>query len=84
MAKYRLNWNTIIKNVVIALTGLGALLIGFQLAYSKYTTGRATFFFQKPQTDSEGYRDKIQSDVDTAGKIYEMPEESNMEGCSIL
>lgn len=53
MSQYRVSWSTIIANVAIALTGIGALCIVGQLCYSKLTIGRALFFFQKEQTTCE-------------------------------
>lgn len=35
----------IIANILIALTGVGILILGGQLVHSLYTTGRASFFF---------------------------------------
>jgi len=53
MAKYRTAWPTILKNIAIALTGIGALAITGHLIYSKATKGRALFFFQKEKTTTE-------------------------------
>jgi hypothetical protein len=53
MSEYRLAWGTVIANILIALTGIGVLFIGAQLAYTYCTEGRARFFFQQPKTSSE-------------------------------
>jgi ankyrin repeat protein len=53
MSEYRTSWSTILKNVVIALTGVGALAIVGKLIYSKTMQGRPLFFCQKMRTTSE-------------------------------
>ncbi|WP_367606753.1 ankyrin repeat domain-containing protein [Legionella sp. W05-934-2] len=53
MSEYRTSWPTIIANIAIALTGIGALLLAGNLIYTKETQGRALFFFQKSQTTCE-------------------------------
>lgn len=53
MSEYRTSWSTIIANIAIALTGIGALFLVGQLIYSTATQGRPLFFFQKNQTTSE-------------------------------
>ena len=63
MSEYRVSWDTIIINVAIALTGIGALLMIGQLLYSKATEGRALFFFQKSQTTSEEKIDAVSKSV---------------------
>lgn len=53
MSEYRTSWSTIIANIAIALTGIGALLLVGRLIYTQATEGRPLFFFQKHQTTSE-------------------------------
>jgi hypothetical protein len=53
MRAYRVSWKTIVENIVIALTGIGLLLIAGKLIYSKVTEKRALFFFQNSKTTSE-------------------------------
>ena len=53
MSEYRTCWSTIIANIAIALTGIGALLLVGQLIYTQVTLGRPLFFLQKNQTTSE-------------------------------
>ncbi len=65
MSEYRTSWERIIANVLIALTGLGALLIAAHLAYTKATTGRALLFFQPPKTNSE----RLVAEVDHSLKV---------------
>ncbi|MDP3560635.1 MAG: ankyrin repeat domain-containing protein [Legionellaceae bacterium] len=64
METYRIAWPTIIKNVAIALTGLGLLLISAKLIYSKINEGRALFLFQNPKTTSEEKIDSIKQSID--------------------
>lgn len=59
MGQYRLAWRTIAKNIAIALTLVGNILIGANLIYTRLTTGRALFFFQKPRTTSEDNVERI-------------------------
>jgi ankyrin repeat protein len=49
MAAYRLNWDTLILNIAIALTGLGLVAIVGHLIVTA-CQNRPLFFFQKPQT----------------------------------
>ncbi len=44
MAKHLEPWKVIVTNVLLALTGVGVLVIAGKLIHSKATTGRATFF----------------------------------------
>ena len=44
---------TIITNIAVALTGIGAIFMAPMLIYSKMTKGRALLFFQKPKTISD-------------------------------
>lgn len=60
MSQYRTSWSSIIANVALTLTGIGALLTIGHLIYSKATTGRALFFFQKPRTTCEENLDEVQ------------------------
>jgi len=53
MRQYRASYGTILKNIATALTGIGALIIVGNLCYSKATTGRALFLFQKKKTTGE-------------------------------
>lgn len=53
MAKYRLTWSTLVANVAIALTGVGAIAIMGKLICTKIMNKRALFFFQKKKTTSE-------------------------------
>jgi len=55
----RTNWNTIIKNILIALSGVGTVAIAAKLIHSKITHGRALFFDQKEKTTSETHIDDI-------------------------
>ena len=70
MSAYRAEWSTIIKNVLIALTGIGLLFIAGQLIYSKATEGRALFFFQKNQTSSERTVADVSDSVDLLGCLH--------------
>ena len=53
MGEYRLSWSTILKNIAIALTGVGLVLIAGHMLYSKSIGGRALFFFQNDKTTGE-------------------------------
>ena len=68
MSKYRTSWDTIIKNIAIALTFVGIAAIAVKLIYSA-TQGRALFFYQKNKTTCEEEIEKIQSLVDTTCKL---------------
>jgi hypothetical protein len=70
MAEYRTNWTTIIANIAIALTGIGALFLAGQLLYSQANDpkGRALFFFQKSKTTSEEKVDEVQQALRSLGK----------------
>lgn len=67
MSKYRVKWSTIIKNVALALTGLGLLCIAANLIYSKVIDGRALFFFQKSKTTSEEKIEAVKQSIDKIG-----------------
>ncbi len=58
---YRFAWETIVKNIAIALTGIGMIAILGNLAHSKVTQGKALFFFQKRKTNSEQLLDVVVS-----------------------
>ncbi|OGT61010.1 MAG: hypothetical protein A3E85_03550 [Gammaproteobacteria bacterium RIFCSPHIGHO2_12_FULL_45_12] len=45
MNEHRKIWKPILANISIALTGVGALMLGCKLIYSKLTTGKFSFFF---------------------------------------
>jgi hypothetical protein len=67
MSEYRTSWSTIIANVLIALTGVGLLLMAGKLIHSGITQGRPLFFFQKPRTTTEeklGEVDAVLDEVD--------------------
>lgn len=49
----RVNVKTILKNIVAALTGVGALILGFQAAASGLYRGSPQFFFSKEKTTSQ-------------------------------
>jgi ankyrin repeat protein len=53
LCEYRAEWSTILKNTLIALTGIGLVAIGAKLTYSALYQERPLFFFQKPKTTSE-------------------------------
>jgi ankyrin repeat protein len=53
MKAYRVSWSTIVKNIAIALTGVGLCLIVRNLLDSKAEGGRMLFFSQKSKTTSE-------------------------------
>ena len=53
LSQYRLALNTIFANILLALTGIGLLLIAGKLIHSQFTEGRALFFYQKDKTTSE-------------------------------
>lgn len=59
MGAYRVSWPTIIKNITIALTVVGLLLIAAKLVHSRLTEGRGLFFFQKNRTSSEEHLENI-------------------------
>jgi hypothetical protein len=63
MSRYRVNWDTIKLNILVALTGIGLLAIAVKLVYS-YTQGRALFFGQKATTDGEQKIAAIEALVD--------------------
>jgi len=63
MSDYRLSWPTILKNIAIALTGIGLVCIAGQLIHSHVTQGRALFFFQKDKTTCEERRDGIEQSI---------------------
>jgi hypothetical protein len=60
MSEYRTNWSTIIANIGIALTGIGAFFLAGHLICTKVTQGRALFFFQKRKTTGEENIDKVE------------------------
>ena len=64
MASYRIAWPTIVKNIAIALTGLGLFLIAAQLLDSKKSKGRALFLFQKAKTTSEEKIETIKQSIE--------------------
>jgi hypothetical protein len=53
LGQYRAKWQTIVANIGIALTGIGALFIGGKLIYSAIKHHRGLFLFSKPVTGSE-------------------------------
>ncbi len=53
LSQYRPAMNTIFANILLALTGIGLLLIAGKLIHSQFTEGRALFFYQKEKTTSE-------------------------------
>lgn len=53
MSEYRLAWKTILKNIAIALTGVGLIAIVGKLIHSKVTEDRARLFFSRPKTTCE-------------------------------
>jgi len=63
MSEYRLSWPTMIKNITIALTGIGLVCIAGQLFYSHVTQGRPLFFFQKDKTTCEEKLEDIQESM---------------------
>jgi ankyrin repeat protein len=63
MSEYRTSWSTIIANIAIALTGIGALLLVGHLIYTKGTQGRALFFFQKSKTTGEENIDIVENAI---------------------
>jgi hypothetical protein len=58
MRAHRLPWSVVVKNIAIALTGIGLLLIAGKLLYSLAKEGQPLLFFQKVKTTSE---EKIQA-----------------------
>lgn len=66
MCTYRVAWDTIIKNIAIALTGVGAVAILGKLIYSAFTEKRPLFFFQKNKTTSE---EKVAEVAESLNKI---------------
>lgn len=62
MSQHRDAWVPILLNIGIALTGLGAFIIGVQLVVSKLSTGRASFFFEK--TNRQENIDEVQQSMD--------------------
>lgn len=67
MREYRISWDTIAKNIAIALTIIGALLLVGKLIYSKVTEGRSLFFFQKKQTSCEEKIEAVKDCILTLG-----------------
>jgi ankyrin repeat protein len=59
LGQYRFAWPTIIANIAIALTGIGALLLVGRLLHSAVAGGRPLFFFQKSRTSGEEQVDNI-------------------------
>ncbi len=53
MAEYRANWKTILINIAISLSVVGAVVLGVCLAVTKMTEGRALFFFSDRFTTGE-------------------------------
>jgi ankyrin repeat protein len=66
MSAYRASWGTIVANIAIALTVIGAFFIAAKLIYSRITEGRALFFFQKSKTTTE---DKLADIEDAASMV---------------
>lgn len=63
LGKYRYKWETIIKNILIALTRVGLVLLGAQLIYSSFIDGRTLFFFQHRTTTTEKMAINIQNAI---------------------
>lgn len=59
LGKYRYKWETIIKNILIALTGVGLLVIAANMAYTKLNHGHAALLFQPAKTHSANSVEKI-------------------------
>ncbi|MDR3476905.1 MAG: hypothetical protein P4M14_02600 [Gammaproteobacteria bacterium] len=53
MEIHRKKWKCVMANLMIAITGIGALAQIVNLAYSKYVTGEATLFFSKTTRHSK-------------------------------
>jgi hypothetical protein len=53
MNEHRKSWKPILANISIALTGIGALILGCKLIYSKLTTGKFSFFFDTTQRQQQ-------------------------------
>ncbi|MBT7703872.1 MAG: hypothetical protein HN746_00080 [Polaribacter sp.] len=69
MSEYRVSWDTIIKNIAIALTGVGVLFIAAKLLYSQATQGRALFFFQKDKTTCEEKTSSIEQSMNNVERF---------------
>ena len=63
MKVYSTAWSTIRKNIALALTGIGILVIVVKLTHSLATEGRMLFPFQKKQTTCEEKKDAVQKSV---------------------
>ena len=71
LSSYRLNVPILVKNILIALTGVGLLILGGQLLYTKVTTGRALFFGQNSKTTSEVKSADIVEQLNKLGKQFD-------------
>jgi ankyrin repeat protein len=84
MSEYRTSWSTIIANVLIAMTGVGLLLMAGKLVHSGITKGRPLFFFQKPRTTSEEKLAEVGAvleEVDAAFDEVDLPSEKLLISC---
>ena len=63
IGQYDVSWSTIMKNIAIALTGIGLFFIAGKLLYSQLTENRALFFFQNNKTDAEVKLDEVNASL---------------------
>lgn len=63
MSQYDVSWSTIVKNIAIALTGIGLLFIAGKLLYSQIPENRALFFFQNNKTGGEMKLDAVNASL---------------------
>jgi hypothetical protein len=61
MGIHRKSWRCVIANLMVAITGIGALAQLITAAYSKVTTGEATLFFSKTKRQTK--MEKIEETV---------------------
>jgi len=63
LSSRRTNWNTIVKNIVAALTGVGALILGFHAGATWLHEGSPRFFFSPRFTKSQEKANQVMAEL---------------------
>lgn len=69
MAQYRICWPTLRKNILAAVTIIGALVIAARLLYTKCKYHRFLLFGSEPQTTCEKKMDAISAEVNQIKRL---------------
>lgn len=69
MAQYRICWPTLRKNILAAVTIIGALVIAARLLYTKCKYHRFLLFGSEPQTTCEKKMDAISAEVNEIKRL---------------